>query len=158
VVAAAFGKEAEARLVRNLRASPVYRPELALVAVDQGEIVGHVMLSDVDLRGGDTVRRALSLAPLAVAPSRQRSGIGSALVREATDRADALGEALVVLEGSPVYYARFGFRDARQLGIEFELPDWAPPEAGQALPLSAYDPAWRGKVVYSSAFQGLEDA
>ena len=33
---------------------------------------------------------------------------------------------LVLLEGSPDYYPRFGFRDARDVGITFDLPDWQP--------------------------------
>jgi len=57
-----------------------------------------------------------------------------------------------VLEGSPKYYPRFGFRDCRELGIVIELPDWAPPEAGMAHPLPGYSPALRGRVVYPPAF------
>lgn len=36
------------------------------------------------------------------------------------------------------------------------LPDWAPPEAGQILPLTNDDPSLRGRIVYSDAFDGLE--
>lgn len=98
----------------------------------------------------------LVLSPLAVDPAVQRQGIGSALVRAGLARADAMGESLVVLQGSPRYYPRFGFRDARTLGIEMALPDWAPPEAGMAYPLSVHHPAVRGRLVEPPAFAAID--
>lgn len=156
VVRDAFDSDVEAKLVDDIRADACYRPELALVADMDGEIVGHVMLSSCALRDGDVEHAIVMLSPLAVTPERQREGVGSALVRDVCARADAEGEPLIVLEGSPAYYQRFGFVDSRTLGIEIHLPDWAPPEAGQALPLSSYDPVLRGTVVYPPPFDGLE--
>ncbi|HEX4904057.1 MAG TPA: N-acetyltransferase [Acidimicrobiales bacterium] len=156
LVEAAFGSPVEAKLVDDIRADACYRPELALVAEEDGEIVGHVMVNHCGLRDGDVVHRVGMLAPLAVAPARQRDGIGSALVHEVCARADAAGDPLVLLEGSPAYYPRFGFVDARTLGITIHLPDWAPPEAGQAITLSSYDSAMRGEAVYPPPFEGLE--
>jgi putative acetyltransferase len=143
---AAFGKAAEARLVDAIRASDRYVPELSLVAEEDGEVVGHVMLSYVDL--DDT--RVLTLSPIGVRPDRQGRGIGGALVREALRRADERGEPLVVLEGNPAYYGRFGFRPAGELGIELATP--APEGAFQAIPLRAYDPELSGRLVYPPAF------
>ena len=97
-------------------------------------------------------RSVASLSPLAVLPDVQRSGIGSALVRDVTARADRRGEPLVVLEGSPDYYGRFGFEHSVRSGIHITLPSWAPPEAAQVLRLSSYDRSRRGRVVYPPAF------
>ena len=155
LVTAAFGSPAEAILVERIRASPNLHPEYALVAELDGRVVGHVMVSDVGLRDGDTERTILSLSPLAVAPDVHGQGIGSALVRDVAARVDADGHPLIVLEGSPTYYARFGFEDARGHGIRIHLPDWAPPEAGQVLRLTNHDPAIRGEVVYPPAFADL---
>ena len=156
VVGDAFGSTVEVTLVEDIRGDACYRPELALVAVDGDDVVGHVMISHAELHDGAVIHRIAMLSPLAVAPVRHKQGIGSALVSEVTARADALGDALVVLEGSPLYYSRFGFVDARTLGISIHLPDWAPPEAGQALPLGSYDPGLRGTVVYPPPFEGVE--
>lgn len=156
VVEAAFGSPVEAKLVDEIRADACYRPELALVAEEDGEIIGHVMVSHAELHDGEVIHRIAMLSPLAVAPARHKGGIGSELVRTVSAKADSLGDAIVVLEGSPAYYPRFGFVDSRTLGIDIHLPDWAPPEAGQALPLSAYDASLRGTVVYPPPFQGLE--
>jgi putative acetyltransferase len=154
VVAAAFSHHLEvADLVDVLRQSPVFIPELSLVAVVHTGVVGHVLLTRAELVDDELCRHpVLVLSPLSVLPQQQRQGIGSALVRCALHRADAMAEGVVVLQGSPRYYPRFGFRDSRTLGISMRLPDWAPPKAGMACPLSAYKPSIRGWLVESQPF------
>ncbi len=156
VVSAAFASDTEADLVDAIRSSEHYVPELALVATDGGEVVGHTMISGATLRspGGD--RPIVMLSPLAVLPARQGEGIGAALVRAAVAAADHRGEPLVVLEGSPAYYRRFGFEPSYEHGIQLPLPDWAPREAGQVARLSGYDAALTGTVVYPPAFAAAD--
>lgn len=89
VVTAAFGSPAEARLVEAIRSSPNFVPELSLVAALDGRIVGHVMISFATLENDGVSRRIANLSPLAVAPEAQGRGIGSALVRAVTAKADA---------------------------------------------------------------------
>jgi putative acetyltransferase len=113
------------------------------------------MISRVTLAGDGAERRVASLSPLAVAPVRQREGIGSALVRAACARAAELGDPSVILEGDPAYYGSFGFEPGLRYGIAFDLPSWAPPEAGQVLWLSAHDTTLRGRVVYPPSFAGV---
>jgi putative acetyltransferase len=154
VVRAAFADhQSVADLVDLIRASPEFVPELALVARVDGEVAGFVMLSHAELVEDSGERqRVLTLSPLAVAPAMQGRGIGSALVPAGLEEAARLGEQLVVLEGSPRYYPRFGFRDCRSFGIQINLPDWAPPEAGMVFPLPGYEPRMRGRLVYPPAF------
>ncbi|BAN00966.1 GNAT family N-acetyltransferase [Ilumatobacter coccineus] len=158
VVAAAFDSDVEADLVDRIRASPEYVPDMALVAEVDGDVVGHVMVSGAVLRSAMTDRRISMLSPLSVRPDRQRAGVGSALVRAVLALADERGEPLVVVEGSPDYYRRFGFEHSASHGIEIDLPDWAPPEAEQVDLLSSFDPddaTLRGKVIYPPAFDGV---
>jgi putative acetyltransferase len=159
VVAAAFGSEAEAELVDRIRASEQYEPTMDLVALAPGgAIAGHVMISRALLCGDDGTLSIAMLSPLSVAPDHQRRGLGRALVLAATRRADQHGEPLVVLEGNPAYYSRLGFIAASEFGIVMPLPDWAPVEAAQVMPLAAYDaadPRLRGRVVYPSAFDAV---
>jgi putative acetyltransferase len=147
VTRAAFGKEQEVRMIEAVRASDGFVPELSLVAEDGGRVVGHVLLGYVELAD----RRVLELGPIGVVPERQRQGIGSALVREALRLADERGEPLVLVLGHPTYYPRFGFRRASELGIEPPNPA-IPDAAWMAIPLDAYDPALRGRVVFPSAY------
>ena len=147
VTRAAFGREDEARIVEAIRESDRFVAELALVAADGEEVVGHLMLSYVDL----DEHRVLELAPLSVAPERQRKGIGSALVRKALRLAQDRGEPLVLVLGHPSYYPRFGFRPASSLQIEAPDPSIAD-EAFMVLPLEAYDPTLCGRVTFPPAF------
>ncbi len=163
VVAAAFGSEAEAGLVEAIRASEHYRPELALVAELEGDIIGHIMISGCTIAAEQGRRPIVMLSPLAVAPEYQGKGVGGSLVRCALDRAEAGGEPLVILEGAPRYYGRFGFEAASEHGLTVHVPDWAPPEAGQVVLLSGYHQLddsqkgeLRGDVVYPEAFDDLD--
>jgi putative acetyltransferase len=157
VVEAAFGSAVEARLVDLIRESANFVPELSLFAEVDGRIVGHVMVSLVALHDVDARHRICSLAPLAVVPELHGRGVGGALVREVAARVDERGEPLIVLEGSPAYYGRFGFEQAVAHGIRITLPEWAPPEAAQVLRLRNYDPAVRGVVVYPPAFDVISE-
>lgn len=75
---AAFASTTEADIVDVLRSAA--ENAMSLVAEEDGEILGHIMFSPVQLIGAAGVR-AMALAPMAVTPERQRAGIGSALVR-----------------------------------------------------------------------------
>ena len=144
VVTAAFGSLDEARLVESFRASPGYLPELALVAVEDEEILGHVMFTLAELAAGTKI---LMLSPLAVRPDRQRTGIGTALVHEGLRLSAERSEPLVIVEGDPRYYSRFGFVAASELGLERPY-EKIPEAAFQAQPLPAYVEQARGRVVY----------
>jgi predicted N-acetyltransferase YhbS len=144
---AAFPTAAEAGLVDALRAAGAVADGGSLVAERDGAVVGHLLLSVARLDHGPPV---LALAPMAVLPAHQRTGVGGALVREALARAARTEHPLVVVVGHPGYYPRFGFRPAREHGIEppFDLPG----EAWMIAPLPRYDPALRGTVIYPPAF------
>ena len=115
----AFGQEAEPELVRALLSDPTAEPLISLLAVRDGEPVGHIVFSHV--RIGDQDRPAGTiLAPLAVLPAAQGTGVGRALIAEGLARCAAGGIALAFVFGDPAYYGRFGFTPA--------LPhDLAPP-------------------------------
>ena len=107
----AFGREAEARLVDDLRDGGYAR--LSLVAEEEGRLVGHVMFSEAVIRTDGGEVGALALGPVGVIPERQGRGVGSALIREGLDRCVQEGHRIVVLLGHPGYYPRFGFSAER---------------------------------------------
>lgn len=118
----AFESPTEATLVDALRVQA--DDVISLVAEDDGTIVGHILFSPVTIAGSRTPR-AMGLAPMAVHPGRQRTGIGSALVRAGLEECGRRGVQAVFVVGHPEYYPRFGFTRASPFGVscEFEVPD-----------------------------------
>lgn len=145
------GEMPEAKLVTELTADGDLLPALSLVAVRDGEVIGHACSSPGRL--GDDPNSAIGFGPLGVHPDRHRGGAGSALVHATIGAANALGYRLIVLLGDPGYYSRFGFVMAEKLGVTPPVPEWAP--HFQALPLAAYTPENRGAFRYAAAFDRL---
>lgn len=102
--------QSEPYLVERLRKTDAYIPELSLVAELNGEIIGHLMMSKVEIVSEDQSVISLGLAPVSVVPKYQRIGVGSALIREAHKRAGELGYKSAVLLGHKDYYPRFGYK------------------------------------------------
>jgi putative acetyltransferase len=103
----AFGQAEEARLVDALREGGHAR--LSLVAEQAGQVVGHILFSNLSIFTETETVPALALAPLAVLPEFQKQGIGSALVRRGLELCREQGHRIVVVLGHPHFYPRFGF-------------------------------------------------
>jgi putative acetyltransferase len=147
----AFGKENEPHLVETLRQAADAIPELSLVAVVEGQVVGHILFSPITIEIQNGSVPALSLAPLAVLPEFQNQGIGSALVQSGLKECQRLGHGIVIVLGHPGFYPRFGFTPARARGIDspFNVSD----DVWMALELrpGALDSV-RGRAKYPPAF------
>jgi putative acetyltransferase len=147
----AFEQADEAEIVARLRESSAFIPELSIVADNDGEIVGHILFTRVELDPPADLR-VISLAPMAVLPERQRNGVGSALVQRGLDVARDLGEEVVVLVGHPEYYPRFGFELGSRWGMSNPFP--GTDEAFFAMPLRDGVNVPSGTVVYPPEFLG----
>jgi putative acetyltransferase len=108
-----------------LRETEHYVPGLSLVAVKDGRVVGHVLITRLAIETQGGLFDALSLAPVAVMPAFQSQGIGSGLVTEGLKACKKLGFKAIVVFGHPDYYPRFGFLSARAKGLDapFPVPD-----------------------------------
>jgi putative acetyltransferase len=145
VLAAAFAGTAEAGLVERLRRDGDL--VLALVAEEDGAVHGHVAFPRLSVEGGAGTHSVVGLAPVGVAPQRQRRGIGSALIREGHRRLAGLGESLVFVLGHAAYYPRFGY--SVDVAAPFESAYSGP--HFMALRLDENAPR-AGKVRYPAAF------
>lgn len=103
--------------VNQLRDSSNYIPELALVAEENGRLIGHIMLTKTSITGADRECNVLLLSPVCVALGYRNRGVGSALIRESLRLARELRYVSVFLVGDPEYYSRFSFRAAVNYGI-----------------------------------------
>jgi putative acetyltransferase len=121
----AFKQDNEARLVEVLRSTPNFIPELSLVAILNGSIVGHILFSRVIIKSKNREVPALALAPMAVRPEHQNCGIGSQLIRKGLKECKRLGHGIVIVVGHPNYYPRFGFKSALAFGLKapFDVPE-----------------------------------
>lgn len=128
-------------IVKALRESGAL--SISLVAVDEGNIVGHVALSPVTISDG--AGSWYGLGPISVLPENQGSGIGSMLMDAAIQELKNINANGCVLLGDPNYYHRFGFKPVEGL----VLPG-VPPEYFQALLLQGDLP--QGSVTYHESF------
>jgi len=113
---AIFGRENESMLVDRLRDDGMH--VVSLVAEDDdSQVVGHVLFSDVLIETQKGPMLGAALAPIGVRASRQKTGIGSELIKEGFEICRERGRVAVVVLGDPKYYSRFGFRSepARRL-------------------------------------------
>ncbi len=106
----AFGQPAEADIVDKLRER--CSDLLSLVAVQEGQVVGHILFSPARIEGEGKVVEGTGLAPMAVLPEFQRHGIGSRLVQEGINMQNARGSPFIIVLGHTEFYPRFGFERA----------------------------------------------
>lgn len=155
VVEAAFGEQGVAVNDVMARLRGIEDMAVELVVESDGEVVGCVALSRAWLDARERLVDVLVLSPLAVAPDRQRQGIGGRLLAAIPAVAEGLGAPLVFLEGDPGYYGRHGWSAASAHGLE--RPSRRIPEPGcQVLLLSGHEPWMTGRLVYPDVWWRLD--
>jgi len=117
---------------------------LSLVAEVNRIVVGHIAFSVVTINEKD--KGWYGLGPVSVLPEVQKQGTGSKLIREGLSLIRKRGAKGCVVEGSPAYYQRFGFKTYPGLFYE----DTPAPEYFMALPF--YEEVPDGRVEFHRAF------
>ncbi len=145
LVERAFGQPDEARLVERLREGGDLMFEL--VSDHDGEIAGHLVFSRL---WADSQNLYAALAPVAVSPALQRTGVGSALIRASLAQAREFGVHGVLVLGDPAYYPRFGFSAADAANVRSAYAG-SPSYMALALEPGAFEAPIT--VSYSDAFE-----
>jgi putative acetyltransferase len=139
------------RVARLAEALLNHSSRIALVAEQDGEIVGHLQLSQSWLDAPSAVVDVLVMSPVGVAPAWQRRGIGTALIQAGMREARHTGTPLVWLEGDPNIYPPFGFTRGGERG--FRAPsDRIPAEAFLVATFDTWQPWMVGTLVYPDDF------
>lgn len=148
---ATFDDDTIGSLMDDLRNSWAWEDSLSFVALEDDELIGHVLYSRGFVDAPTRLLDVLILSPIAVAPEHQRQGVGGAMITRTLEQLSSRAEPLVFLEGSPRYYPRFGFESASNLG--FTSPSERIPDAAFMVHrMPGYEPWMRGRLVYSDAF------
>ena len=118
----AFGSSEEAGIVADLLSDPTAQPIISLVAELKKQLVGHILLTAVQLEGASPSPACSILAPLAVLPEAQGQTIGQQLIKASLDKAREAGQSMVFVLGHPTYYPKGGFQPAGRLGLQAAYP------------------------------------
>lgn len=112
-------------LVKGLLSDPSAMPLLSLLAVNDDNVVGHILFTKAHITDSNDSISAVILAPLAVIPDAQSKGVGGQLIKEGLRLLSKSGVELVFILGHPGYYPRYGFKPAGVLGFEapYPIPD-----------------------------------
>ena len=146
---------AEHLLVRIIRESNDYLPELSRVAELDGKIVGAVYYTRAWIDDGSARHEVVTFGPLAVEPTLEGNDIGGELMHKSIEAAKKAGVAGIVVIGEPNYYPRFGFKRASDFGItDAEGNSF---DAIMCLPLNDGFSKIKGRIIESPDFKKLED-
>jgi putative acetyltransferase len=129
-------------IIKALRAAKALA--VSLVAVMNGEVIGHIAFSQVTV--SDSTPGWYGLGPVSVLPAYQRQGIGKALIQEGLSRLKAMNAQGCCLVGHPDYYRQFGFQNPSGLMVE-----GVPREVFFALSFDGHYP--QGTVTFHEGFK-----
>ncbi|MDH6354886.1 putative acetyltransferase [Dysgonomonas sp. PH5-45] len=119
----AFGYNKEAKLVAELLTDKTAEPIVSLLAIYNGEAVGHILFTRAYFYDQEEQPIMHILAPLAVKPEYQRQGVGGMLIQAGIKKLQEKGSSLVFVLGHKDYYPKYGFiPDAAQLGYPAPYP------------------------------------
>lgn len=120
---AAEGDAIAALVAELIRSTPT--ADLDVVSAWQDEVpVACIIFTP--LRYSDDPRQVVLLAPVAVIPETQRSGVGQALIAYGLELMRSKGADVILTYGDPAYYSKSGFLPARE--------DAAPPPYPLSMP------------------------
>lgn len=115
----AFDRDFEANLVKKLRAQGLMDAEHILpVSEEDNAILAYIGYTQVQVDSSEDVD-ILGLAPMAVAPNAQGSGVGLDFLKYSLEAMAEEGVEAIVLLGHKDFYSKAGFRLASEFNLKF---------------------------------------
>jgi predicted N-acetyltransferase YhbS len=142
--------EYEKTWLKKIRENQYYIPNLDLVVEEDGEIIGHFVLSKFPI-SEKYENEVLMLSPVSVAINKQKQSVGKNMILEGIKLATNLGFKGIVVEGDFRYYRRFGFKTSTEFGIYASKKN-LPPSEEYLMVLELYENGMQtisGEVDYS---------
>ncbi|MBE5665153.1 N-acetyltransferase [Staphylococcus sp. SS251] len=110
--------------VKNLRKSPYYNFELEVIAKNENnDVVGHILLIEVEINSEDKTYYGLAIASLSVNPELRGQKLGRGLVQAVEERAKAQEYSTIVVDHCLDYFEKLGYEDASGQDIVLENSD-----------------------------------
>ncbi|GKX66427.1 GNAT family N-acetyltransferase [Inconstantimicrobium mannanitabidum] len=113
-------------LIKEIRASQYYIPELSLVAEISGKIVGHFMFSHFPLSTNAKIAdydrsikktETVMLGPVSVHADYFRQGVGSTMIKLGIEKVKKKDYKGIQVEGNPAFYNTLGFITSSKYNI-----------------------------------------
>ena len=103
-----------------LRDDPAFVPELDIVMVKDGEIIGHVIYlrSAIETDDGRTIP-IMTFGPISIDPRFQRQGYGKLLLEHSMQQARELGAGALAITGNIDFYGKSGFVVSKTRGVRY---------------------------------------
>lgn len=146
----AYTNPSQAELVSKLRKANYYDKELALTALKDEQLVGHILFTRVAIKNGKQTYPALVLTSCAVDPDFQNQGIGHQLMLEGLKKCKYLGYRLVFAPIPNAYLKKFSFEPINEEDITLATGYNAP--SPLVYNLSPQEVAIKGELYYPSEF------
>ena len=147
-----YSNHCEQIMVERLRNSNAFIPELSIVAEEDNKILGHILLTRIQIHKGDQSFDSLILAPLSIRAEYQNKGIGKRLVLESHRVAKDLGFEFVAVLGHAEYYSKFGYVMTSKYDIEIPIKISEANSMITSLTAGNFSEIAGGKIEYSDEF------
>ncbi|MDD6404366.1 MAG: N-acetyltransferase [Clostridiales bacterium] len=107
-------------VLNQLRNDSAFVPELDLVMLQKGELIGQNMFMRAEITADDGRSiQVMTMGPICIKNELKRKGYGKILLDYSLQKAAELGCGALCFEGNIDFYGKSGFRPASEFGIRY---------------------------------------
>lgn len=107
-------------VLKHMRNSPDFVPELDFVMEKDGRIIGQNVFVKAEIKADDgRIIPIMTMGPICIAPNLKRHGYGKLLLDYSLEKAREYGCKALCFEGNILFYGKSGFDYASKFGIRY---------------------------------------